>query len=559
MALLALGVAVLWTWPLAAELTDRLPHDPRFQPATGTDTHIWVWDLWWARRVVEEGQPPFHSADIFYPQGHSLAEHTHVFLWGLLSVPFQWAFGTVGATNITLLLLFTLAATATWLLARELGLGRLGSGACAFAWAFSPWFVQKGLVHFNLGPTPWPPLFLLFLLRWMDAGELRVRLLGALGAGVCLGLSLLTGSLQTVYLFALGLGCFLLAPARDSERTGSRRSGFLTEGGPLIAGLAACVVASPFLVEFGREWFEGAGYGAQAQLHHPRFTDFFTPPGLHPLAPDPLGAAAEVPGSAHPGPRAEHAGLFLGFALPALALVAALRVPRSRRWLLLFAGLFLLAWDPGPDPEGWLSGLYRESGFLALLRVPVRFIAVAQLPLALAAGFGLESLRGRWRSLAPLLLALIAFERWVGPYPSMPWEVPQAVNELRASEVEGSVAFMPFLPGAGVAMSWQTVHEKPVLTSYVARTNPERQAFLIETAPDLARVALAGLMGGEAALSLPDPQAVALDLELLEVAHVLVPDWALQDPERLHALFDAMDGWERAPTTDGVAWWTRLR
>ena len=551
-AAVALVVAVVTTWPLAAEMGSRVPHDPRFQPATGADMHIWLWDYWWARQVVERGVDPFQCDLIFHPWGHTLALHTHGFLWGLLSVPLQWLGGLPFALNGTLLLQFALTAAAVWALARELGLGRAGAGLAAFAWTFSPYFVQKGLEHVVLSASPWPPLLVLFLLRWMNGsarfgGDLRSTRLAALACGLVVGLALLTSLITLPYVLLLAALVAVVAPARDADAVRGSRAGLGLPSAWLLAAVAALLVGLPWIVNLAEHWSALSGAAGRSQLYHPRLVDFVTPSGLHPAFAG-NGAAAPPAGASYGGLRNEDSALYVGLATLVLAGLALVREPRARRWGLVALPLFLLAWDPGPDPEGWLSSLYRSASAFELLRVPARIAPFALLPLALLAGFGFDRLvRGGARGVALTAAGLLAFEFWTGPYPTMKFPRPEAARAIALCEGDGAVASLPFAPGANVAMSWQTVHGKPVLSSYVARSDPEPFENWRAIVPDLVRLAL-----GE---SLAPPGVIALDLDAADVDHVLVRADSMNDPELLYDILDEMEGWERAATTDGVEWW----
>ncbi|MFT5287667.1 MAG: hypothetical protein ACI8TQ_003855, partial [Planctomycetota bacterium] len=179
----ALAIALVATWPLATEMTGSLPHDARFAPFAGSDINIWVWNFWWAGEVVMNGMPPFHCDAIFSPAGHSLAFHTHTFLWGLFSLPFQWVGGLFFALNAMILLLLAVSATSAYALARELELRPLASAIVGIAWGCSPYFIQKGLVHLNLFASPWLPLGLLFLLRLLNRRKTEQSWKHALGLG----------------------------------------------------------------------------------------------------------------------------------------------------------------------------------------------------------------------------------------------------------------------------------------------------------------------------------------------------------------------------------------
>ena len=545
----ALAIAVVTTWPLATDMTGSLPHDARFAPFAGSDMNIWVWNFWWAREVVTNGWPPFHCDMIFPPAGHSLAFHTHTFLWGLFSIPFQWLGGLFFASNAMILLLLAVSATAAYALARELELRPFASAVVAFAWGFSPYFMQKGLVHLNLFASPWLPLGLLFLLRLLNRRRDERLWVHALGLGLVTGLCLLTSSLQTVYLALSAIVLVLVRPTRGTDDE-PRRTNLLHPVPVVIAFLAFTITALPFLSEWTHEWQSSGGYGAFPQEFHPQLADFFQPSGLHPAFPG-LGAGAALPDAPFEGQRSEHAGLYLRFSLLLLALIGSIRVPAARRWTLGFALLFLATWDPGPEPEGWLASTYRSLPVLELLRVPARFLPSALLFLSIAAGFGVQALADRKHRLAlALLLGALLFESWTGTFPMTKVEIPEAVERIANTPSAGLVLTLPYLPGANEAMLWQTQHEHPVPSSYVARLNPARLELLRRATPDLFALSLG--------LALPSPAALALDLRHAQITHILFRNTSGIDSSPLYEILDEMEGWERSePLGDDVEWWYR--
>lgn len=581
-AVLAVAGAVVWTWPLARDLGQALPYDPRLGGPEYSEAHVDTWNLWHARRVVldaESGCRPFYCRDVFHPGGHGLALHDGSFFWGLLSLPLQALAGPVFAAGALRLLLLAASAAATWALARALGLTRVAAGFAAFAWCFAPVFLEGGLRHLGDFVSPWPPLFLLFLLRWMDGGRRSAP--SALAAGAVLGLALLGSADHFVRLLVLGLLTLVLAPSVGVGRLRTGRGG-LAFALPLVLFVAGSgALAWPWMAELVRERSraetplarraEDRLLAARAAEPRPDLLDFFTPPGLHPLR---LGPAAV--GDAPPGGRpltgGPFQGLYLAFAVLMPALLAALTVPRARRWLGMAAALLLLCWDPG----GLLARLYRAPDTVdLLLKGSAAWFPLALLPLAVASALGLEALARsgptRRGALAAVVLGgLLAFEYWVGgPYPGAPLEPPPAVDRIASMDDGGAVCVLPFpspggiaglepVPAPHVSLSWQALHGRPVPHSFLTRLEPGRLLYGILARPDLAAAGWGPPAEGlPPQWGTPDPAGLAIDLRLAGVHHVLVVGTEA-DPLPFPAeALDAMEGWTRAPGGDAVQWWYR--
>lgn len=573
---------MLLTWPLAGQLGSQLPFDAGFVSQRGADTHIWVWDFWWVEDALSRGHSPFYSDLIFPPRGASLGLHTHVILYAALAAPLTAWFGAVFAVGLALLVLFATAFAATWALARELGSTRPAAAIAAFAWAFAPYFLHKGLEHMNLMAAPWPPLLCLFLLRWMRGGGVRA----AVGSGVIVGLTALVGPLVFVMTGIFGLFVCLLRPKEGTQRLR------LLRPWPLFLGVSVAVlIALPALAEMRSEWLaserftertgnlsslgfpgtEEANFVSRDVLARPRLVDFVRLPDLHPLAgSDSRGVHEEVPGGN------EIAALHISSVLWVLALLALVRAPRRERRSLLFplAGLALwflvLTWDPVLGLGlGHPSELYRRLPLLEGLRVPARFLPYGLLPLALLAARGADLLlqlsnRVAGRAALGLLVVLLGFESWTRPYPLMDLTPPTVVETLAGEPAPADAEFVLTLPaymGASEAMTWQSQHRRGVVLSYLARVSPWVTRALELTTPDLYLV-LVPQMDAAGNLRVPDPMGLAVDLSHAGVGVVLV------DPEAFAAagavldllaeLLDDMPGWQREGSNGELLAWRLL-
>lgn len=573
--LVGLSLAAVWTWPLLPNLGTSLPFDPNSAGPSGSDMHIWTWNFWWAGEAATGGGQSFRSDAIFPPLGHSLAFHTHSFLYGLVTLPLQWLGGAAFAVGMALLLLPAAAFTATFALARELGSSRFAAGVAAFGWAFAPYFLQKGLEHLCFVASPWPPLLVLFLLRWMGPGRSWPA---ALGAGVVAGLALLSGSMVGLFLVLLGLAVAAFAPSAflgsggeqdeaDAPRSLRRR---LFEPGPLLLFLvAAGTLSLPLLTEARSEALDLAEFEAR----HAQSADFFARDvALRPQLGDFLRLSAQHPLAALPDEPMpgwnEVSALHVSGVLIVLAALALARGRRLWAWLGIALLFLLLSWDPvlAEADGGVFSALYRRLPFLDALRVPSRFLPLALLPLCLLAGLGFDSLRRRSHIAAGLLLGLLVVEQWNRAVPLMDITPPPAVAALEATPRRpgggDTVLSLPVQMGASHAMTWQSVHGRPVLFSFVSRTNPRALRYWMETAPDLFALVMPRPTR-DGGVYVPGAEALSIDLEGLGIGDVLVDEAAFDAAGPgllavLTELLDSMPGWERQAADGRVAWWRKV-
>ena len=81
--------------------------------------YVFQWGNWWITRALSQGQSPYHTSMIFYPQGVGLYflsfSWLNTFVWGLLRA----IVGNVAAYNFTIWWSWPLAGFGAYLLARE--------------------------------------------------------------------------------------------------------------------------------------------------------------------------------------------------------------------------------------------------------------------------------------------------------------------------------------------------------------------------------------------------------------------------------------------------------
>ncbi len=103
---------VVFTWPLAAEITTAIPGD-------SFDGWQNYWNLWWMKvALVERVTNPLFTDLLYAPTGVSLYFHTLNPFNGLVTLPIQVTAGLIPAYNAVVLLSWSLAGYGMFLLVR---------------------------------------------------------------------------------------------------------------------------------------------------------------------------------------------------------------------------------------------------------------------------------------------------------------------------------------------------------------------------------------------------------------------------------------------------------
>jgi hypothetical protein len=159
------ALAIVWTWPVAASLNSRVPHD-------AGDPLLVVWILWWNAHAT-----PFTdawwNAPMMWPMPGAMALSEHLVGLSLVATPLQLAGASpVTAYNICFLLTFALSGFFAFLLGRRLT-GSTFAGICAgIAFGFAPYRASQ-LAHLQVLSAQWMPLALLGLHAYLSTGAKR--------------------------------------------------------------------------------------------------------------------------------------------------------------------------------------------------------------------------------------------------------------------------------------------------------------------------------------------------------------------------------------------------
>lgn len=467
---LFLALAIALTYPLVRHFGTHLPGD-------GRDAWQNYWDYWWLRTALAEGRNPYAAPLVYAPYGAPLYLHTLNPFNGLLSLPFQFAFGLTAAYNAVVLLSLTLNAYFASLLVGYVSGSRRAGLVGGVIYAFGSYHTTQLLGHMNLLSSEWLPAYILCLLAASAAtGRRRLALIGA-GIGALLLLTLCDWQ----YVLFAGLFTALYAPY---AALGRRSFSPLLVAGAIGAGWL--VLALPLLVPTVRELRDTAGAlgtGVGPERLSADLLSFVVPSPLHPW----WGRAAERLGGLATAPVAERA-IFLGFLpLGLAALGCRLGGRRAIFWALAALAFALLALGPTLQIAGRTTGLPLPYRLLQgipgvnVSRGPARFALLVTLCLAVLAGLGLAGLaqklprspRPRLVALAtPLLVALLLAEHVAVPYPLTAVVPAPFYRQLAAAREAGAVLELPLVMTRATSLYGQTVHGRPIVGGYLSRQLP---------------------------------------------------------------------------------------
>jgi hypothetical protein len=155
-ALLAfVALAIVWTWPLAANLFTHVPGDH------AGDNLAFLWNFWWMRAALAEGLDVFRTPYIFAPAGVDLILHTHTAFPAFIGATVLGRLDIAAALNITTILSVALSGFCAYLLASRVT-GRFGAAVIAgIIFGGSPFMSARLQGHFNLVAAWVVPLFAL--------------------------------------------------------------------------------------------------------------------------------------------------------------------------------------------------------------------------------------------------------------------------------------------------------------------------------------------------------------------------------------------------------------
>jgi hypothetical protein len=196
-ALVALGgllLAILTSWPLVLHMGSRIA------PDLGDPVRT-AWEIAWVGHAMLHDPLHIFNSNAFYPHPFSLAFSDSLLGYGPAAF---FGSGTVAALvryNLLFLWAWSLCFVGAYLLARELGLRRLGCAAAGLAFAYAPYRVTEA-GHLHVISSGGLALGLFLLLRGYRRESRKLVLAGWLVSAWQISLGFTLG-LQYAYLIAL--------------------------------------------------------------------------------------------------------------------------------------------------------------------------------------------------------------------------------------------------------------------------------------------------------------------------------------------------------------------
>lgn len=395
-----LVLAVLVTWPLVFYLRSRLAGMVGVEDLQSTFSHYWWWKVYSAKVLAAYAGRPLLTAWSWLPS----------FLDDFFSFPLRYYFanfldffwirglellvGFPAFYNLNLLFIFAANGLSAFALVRERTRDWPSAFAAGSLYAFTPFFVSH-LAYSRLLPAMafWPPLMVLFFLRFLERGRWRDALL----AGLMLGLAA-----STHFFYAVFLGMWVILALALRGRAGVVSFRKLVPG--LLIGLVvAWIVVFPFVFPYLNRVVQGGPLRDVVW-----FADF---PALASAGGSfPFKVQAVINDAASPeyllGAAYEY-GVPLALTLLALAPLVLTRARGAGLWLWTL-GIFytlslgpylkwldhpLVVWGHGiPLPYVWF---FKFFPFFSRLNWPSRLSQMVLLALVVLAGDNLFWLRKR--------------------------------------------------------------------------------------------------------------------------------------------------------------------
>jgi hypothetical protein len=456
------------TWPLAINTTGAVP-------GNGYDSWQNLWNMWWLKQALLQGDNPYFTPMLYYPSGASLLIHTLNPINFLLTLPIQALFGLVVAYNTVVLISLIASGYTAYLLAVDVAGDRRAALLAGTIYAFSGYLLAQVFGgHTHMMAAEWLPLAVLALRR----ARARPRVTTIVLAGAALAINQLCDWQYFVFIL-IWSGWYALALAwiERSVRPLLPIGLAIAVAGALIAPLAIATARQAAITPR----IAPAELQAFRVEHSIDVADLLIPSQLHPL----WGRIAEQAQAYKQTTHIQNKTAYLGLVTLLLAGIA-LSCRQGGFWLASALLFIILALGPQLRFFGTITeiplpaALLYHLPFINISRYPVRFIVLAMLALAMLAAFGtrivLDALARKgarpWLARAALaaLIAAIVVDNLTLPFPMVGIHVPPIYARLGQDREPYGVLEAPFYyQTSTIYMLYQAIHNKPLVGGYTSR------------------------------------------------------------------------------------------
>jgi hypothetical protein len=193
-ALAGLLLAILTSWPLVLHMSSRIA------PDLGDPVRT-AWQVAWVGHAMLHDPLHIFNSNAFYPHPFSLAFSDSLLGYGPAAFFGSGTVATLVRYNVIFLWIWSFCFVGAYVLARELGLRRLGAAAAGLAFAYAPYRVTEA-GHFQVISSGGLACGLFLLLRGYRRGSRGLVLAGWLLSAWQISLGFTLG-LQYAYLLAV--------------------------------------------------------------------------------------------------------------------------------------------------------------------------------------------------------------------------------------------------------------------------------------------------------------------------------------------------------------------
>lgn len=492
-------IVAAFTWPIISHFTSYIP-------GVDEDSATHVWYLWWFKWAFVEGHSNLFVTDwIFHPQMVNRIFDVHTFTNAALSLPGQYLFGVIAASNSIFYLNFFLLGFGSFLLTKKVTGSDLGAFISSLIISFMPYTWGQMLDnHTNLYTIWFIPFYLLFLLKSLK----EKSWLNPIGAGIFFGLQSLNdltlSSFMASATMLIGFYYLLFIPGTILNKSllniklGFELVNWKTIFRLLLLGGVFLIIFLPLFIptlNAIRSGLNPSSSLTDQAVWSAWLNGFITPSGNNPylIAFSRIGLVNSIEGS-----------IYLGFTALFLGLIAViyfnLKNKREGRkefllWPFLFISFFILSLGPCASYLGinlhlsFCNGLplpfifFHKIPLIGGIQEPIRMQIYTMISLAVLAGFGVKALekiiKRKW--LFPIIasLAILIIIEYYTPLPYTDLTPPPIYRNISQDHNDFAVLSLPvgwnnqsFNTGyspIGSLQFFQSVHEHKGFRATVAR------------------------------------------------------------------------------------------